>query len=92
MPTEETSIKFTFPPAELLEQTMSEKTVQAEFGSSICINHMLLAILLMFDNAAGRGDGPGRELALDIFEQLFAKLKTGKGKSAFKLMKEMYDE
>jgi hypothetical protein len=91
MPTEETYIKFTFPPPNLFKQTMSEKTVQAEFGE-FSLNHIELAILLMCDKTIALGGEDTREFLIECLEEVVAKVKTGKGKSVFKLMREMLDE
>jgi len=95
MPTEETVIKFTFPSAELFSKTMSEKTVKSEFGS-FSLNQIKLAILLMFEKSIALSGKDMEEFMTDSFiealEEVITKVKSGKGKSAFKLMREMLDE
>jgi hypothetical protein len=90
MSTEETYMRFTFPVADKLLATMSEKTVRAEFGS-FSMNHIQLAILLIFEKSIALGGEDMRQYLVEYLEEVLAKVKTGKGKSALLLFKEMKD-
>jgi hypothetical protein len=91
MSTEETYIRITFPTGPLTEKPLTEKTVQAEFGPLSPL-HLELAILLMFEHALGLSGEDAREIIVESLEGAVAKLKSGKGKTALQLFKEMIDE
>ena len=83
MSNEETYMRFTFPVADKLLTTMSEKTVRAEFGP-FSWNHVQLAVLLVLEKAIALGGEDMREFYVESFveslEAVLAKVKAGRGK------------